>query len=440
MKFQVSLLGVIVLSWPLAAPVPAAAQPASCTDQGWVGAWEAPPSDASLGTDTGDSINLDRFDLSQNPKSMLRNETVRAILTPTLGGSTTRVRLSNRFGTTPVTFTRTTLGHRVSAAALTPDAASLTFDGKQSVTAAPGQDVVSDPVPFTFNAFEPIAVSVYIAGDIRPTEHYAARQTSYLTPENAGDHTADSDGAAFTQHTTARPFVDGIEVQAPKSTGAVVTLGDSITDGYQGTPGGMPEAAESIDADGRWPDNLARRLRAAARPLAVLNAGIAGNRVLQDATAGGSPDVYGPAAIHRLDADVLSQAGVTTVVLLEGINDLIMAPNATVDELVAGYRQLIDRMHSRGLRVLQGTMTPIGGMDGATPDDEARRQAVNTWIRAQSPADGVVDFDAAVRDPADPTRINPAYDGSDHLHFNLVGYRVMADAVPLDRLIDGVCS
>jgi lysophospholipase L1-like esterase len=248
------------------------------------------------------------------------------------------------------------------------------------------------------------------------------------------------DGGAFTQRTTTRPFVSGIDVLAPLSNGAVVALGDSITDGYQEPASGPPESPEGIDADGRWPDVLARRLRAASRPLSVLNAGISGNRVLRDGTAGGNPDVYGPAAIRRLDADVLSQAGVTTVILFEGNNDLLEAPTATVEELLGGYRQLIDVMHSRGLRVLQGTLTPVGGLDGAPPDAEAKRQAINTWIREQSPADAVIDFDAAVRDPADPSRIDPDFDGGDHLHFNLAGHLVMGNAVPLELLLDPTCS
>jgi len=177
----------------------------------------------------------------------------------------------------------------------------------------------------------------------------------------------------------------------------------------------------------------------ASRPLAVLNAGITGNRVLHDATAGNNPDVFGPAAGHRLDADVLAQAGVTTVILLEGINDLLMSPTVTEAELIIGHRDLIDRLHASGLRVLHGTLTPTGGYADAPADTEAKRQAVNAWIREQSPADAVIDFDAVVRDPADPSRINPAFDGSDHLHFNLAGYRAMGSAVPLEPLVDPAC-
>jgi lysophospholipase L1-like esterase len=430
-----TLVGVLC---QLAAPGTATAEPsARCSDQGWLGVWAAAPSDASPGTD-----DLDRYDASMNPKSVVRDETLRAILTPTFGGTTARVRLSNRFGRVPVTFAQATIARRASGPALVPDTiAPLTFAGDRSVNVAAGQEVLSDPVEFSVQAFQPLAVSMHVTGDVgKPTEHYIARQTSYLTPDGAGDHTADVDGTAFTQHTTSRPFVTGIEVLAPLSNGAIAALGDSITDGYQGQPAGTPETPETIDADGRWPDVLAHRLSNASRPLSVLNLGIAGNRVLHDGTAGHNPDVQGPAAIRRLDADLLSQTGVTTVILFEGINDVLMSPYATVEELLGGYREVIDRLHSRGLRVLQGTLTPAGGSASALPDTENKRQMVNAWIRAASPADAVVDFDAAVRDPVDPSRINSIYDGSDHLHFNLAGYQAMANAVPLEQLDDPVCQ
>jgi lysophospholipase L1-like esterase len=436
-RFAISaaLVGLVV---QLAVTGAATADPLpSCSDQGWLGVWAAAPSDASDGSD-----DLDRYDMSMNPKSVVRDETIRAILTPTFGGTTTRVRLSNRFGTVPVTFAQAAIARRASGPALVPDTtAPLTFGGDRSVTVAAGQDVLSDPVEFAVQAFEPLAVSLHVAGDVgKPTEHDVARQTSYLTPEGTGDHTSDVDGDLFTERTTGRPFVSGVEVLRPLSDSAVAALGDSITDGYQAVPAGMPETLEGIDADGRWPDDLARRLAAADRPLSVLNLGIAGNRVLQDSAVGGQPDVQGAAIIRRLDADLLTQSGVTTVIWLEGINDLLMSPNATVEQLTGAYRDVIDRLHSQGLRVLQGTLTPAGGSSAAPPGSDAVRQAVNSWIRAESPANGVIDFDVAVRDPADPSRINPAYDGSDHLHFNLAGYQAMADAVPLELLTDRACS
>jgi lysophospholipase L1-like esterase len=421
-----------------AAPAGARALP-SCASTHWVGAWEAAPSDASRGSDIADL-----FDPSGHLKSTTRDETTRAILTPTLGGRRLRVRLSNRFGPAPVTFDRTTIARRATGPALVPGTLrSLTFGGKASVTVPAGEDVLSDPVGLSFAAFQTLAVSVFVAGDAgKPTSHFTARQTSYLTPEGAGDRTMEVSGESFTEPTTTRPFVTGIDVRAPRSTGAVVALGDSITDGYQGAPAGIPETAEGIDADGRWPDVLARRLRAAGRPLSVLNAGISGNRVLRDGVEGGNRDTYGPAAVHRLDADALGQAGVTTVILLEGINDIGQAPGATAAEIVAGYRRLIERLHAAGLRVLQGTLTPTRGTNNGYDDAEgaAARRAVNAWIRRHSPADAVVDFDAAVRDPRHPGRLDPRYDGSDHLHLNLAGYRRMGQAVPLRWLAGAVCA
>jgi hypothetical protein len=242
---------LVALVLQLAAPGTATAESlTSCSDQGWLGVWAAAPSDASRGSDS-----FDQYDASLNPKSVMQDETTRAILTPTFGGTTARVRLSNRFGTVPVTFAQATIARRASGPTLAPNTtAPLTIAGDRSVNVAPGQDVVSDPVEFSVQAFEPLAVSIHVTGDVgKPTEHCIARQTSYLTPEGAGDHTADVDGDAFTQRTTSRPFVSGIEVLAPLSNGAVVALGDSITDGYQAVPAGTPESLEGIDADGNDP-------------------------------------------------------------------------------------------------------------------------------------------------------------------------------------------
>jgi lysophospholipase L1-like esterase len=367
------------------------------------------------------------------------------MLTPTYGGSTIRLHLSNRFGSGPVTFTHTTVGKQSSGATLAGTPTRLTFGGKPSITVAAGQDVVSDPVAFRFDAFQTLAESVYVAGDAGlATEHYTARQASYFTPDGAGDHTGDSAGTAFALNNSTRPFVDAIDVLAPTSTGAVVALGDSITDGYQGQPpAGVPANPQGYNENRRWPDDLARRLIAAHIPLSVLNAGISGNRVLLDGTAGGGPDVYGPAALSRLAPDVLEQAETTTVIWLEGINDIGQTPTPTVAQLVNGYKQGIARLHAAGLRVLMGTLTPAGGdLQGnyGTAQGEAMREQVNQWIRTQTLSDGVIDFDKAVRDPSDPSRINPTYDGGDHLHFNPTGYQTMAGAVNLALLRRATCS
>jgi lysophospholipase L1-like esterase len=316
----------------------------------------------------------------------------------------------------------------------------VTFLGERSITLAPGQDVVSDPSGIHFSALQTLAISLYVAnGPGKPSEHYTARQTSYLTLPLAGDHTSDTSGGAFTETTTTRPYFDGLDVLAPESAGAVVAFGDSITDGYQAGPAGIPEVASSVDANGRWPDDLARRLIAAHIPLSVLNAGISGNLVLNNA----STDAFGPPALQRLDNDVLAQRGVTTVIWLEGINDL--PGGTTAAQLEAGWTAGIARMHKAGLRVLQGTLTPSGSATGtvqgySTAQVNQVREQANAWIRTMSPADDVIDFDAAVRDPNKPSQINPAYNGGDGLHFNLAGYQAMANAINLALLRRPICA
>ena len=417
---------------------PAFATAASCASAHWIGAWADRPSAASGGTTVSDI-----FDASGHQKLPVDNETIRAVLTPTYGGKIVRIHLSNRFGTTSAMFGRVTIAVKGTGAALAGPATPVTFAGGRSITVAPGQDVVSAPVRFAFSAMQTLAVSMYVSNDAgKPTEHYTARQTSYLSASGAGDHAGDRSAAAFTAPTTTRPYVDGIDVLAPASAGSVAAFGDSITDGYQGEPAGVPEVASTLNVNGRWPDDLARRLIAAHIPLSVLNEGISGNRVLQDGAVGGNYDTYGPSALSRLNADVLAQAGVTTVIWLEGINDLGQTPNATAAQLEAGYVKGINRMHKAGLRVLMGTLTPSGGAAGAygTSATNAIREQVNTWIRTKSPADGYIDFDAAVRDPGSHSIINPAYDGGDHLHFNLAGYRAMADAIRLSLLRRASCT
>ncbi len=428
-----AVLAAASLALAAFAPATAAAAAApSCTATHWVGVWSAPPSDASRGTGLGDSV-----DGSFNEKTATDNDTTRAILTPTHGGSTLRVRLSNRFGTVPVTFGHVTVARRQAGAALVPGTtAEVLFDGRASVTVPAGQDVVSDAVGLSFGAFQALAVDVYVPGNVgKPTEHFSARQTSFLTPDGTGDRAGEESGSSFTERTTGRPWVTGVDVLAPARTGAVLALGDSVTDGYDGSPVGVPETKDGIDADGRYTDVLARRLRAADRPLAVLNRGMTGNKVLRDQGA-----TYGPSALKRLEPDVLRQSGVTTVIWLEGLNDIAQRPSAGVPELIAGWRQGISRMQAAGLHVLMGTLPPTGSADTRPDAMEDKRRRLNAWIRTSREPDGVVDFDAAVRDPSLPNRVKPEYQGSDFLHLNLAGNRALAHAVPLGALRDAVCG
>jgi lysophospholipase L1-like esterase len=229
---------------------------------------------------------------------------------------------------------------------------------------------------------------------------------------------------AFPTVTTTQSwyFLSALEVFAEPRSVAVVTLGDSITDGF----------ASTVDANRRWPNVLAERLQASPRfaHIAVMDQGISGNRVLHD--------TIGPNALSRFDRDVLAASGVKYVTLLEGINDIgfsgfIPTEEVSADEIIAGYRQIIARAHAQGLLIYGGTLTPFGGLGAPyeTPAGEAKRQAINTWIRTSNAFDAVLDFDRAVRDPANPTRMLPAYDSGDHLHPNDTGYRAMAESIDL---------
>jgi lysophospholipase L1-like esterase len=361
------------------------------------------------------------------------------IVTPHLGGSSLRVHLSNRFGLLPVTLGPVTVGVRGSGAALAAGTErAVTFGGQATVTIPAGGSVISDPATVSFAGFQDLAVSVDVPGlVVDPTEHFITRQTSYLTPVLSGDHSADSSGSAFTQTTTGTYstgwyFLDGVDVLAPGDAGAVVAFGDSITDGYQGILSST-EQLGTIDSNGRYPDGLARRLISGAVPLSVLDAGIGSNMLLTS----GNPS--GPSGLSRFASDALGQAGVSDVILLEGLNDI--AAGATASQLIGAYEQVIAQAHAAGVGIQLGTMTPTGGSTYiGTQNDNAVREQVNQWIRAQSLADGVIDFDAAVRDPNNPSQISPAYDGGDHLHLNLAGYQVMANAVDIASLKRSLCT
>jgi lysophospholipase L1-like esterase len=273
-------------------------------------------------------------------------------------------------------------------------------------------------------AGQELAISLFFATPTGPTTfHSLALTTSYLA---AGDHTADVGAAAFTSTTGSWFLLDGVDVETARADDAVVTLGDSITDGF----------ASTVDANNRWPDVLARRLNArAGNRTSVLNEGISGNRVLNNAPC------CGVNALARLDRDVLAQHGARFVILLEGINDIGFsqlnfpetAPPTEVSaaQIVAGYRQIIDQVHAIGLRIYGATLTPFEGAGYETPAGLVKRDAVNGFIRTGGAFDAVIDFDRVTRDPADPERLLPAFDSGDHLHPSDAGYRAMANAIPL---------
>jgi lysophospholipase L1-like esterase len=338
----------------------------------------------------------------------------------TVGGSRVRIRLTNEYGDRPLVVGAVRIAVRDSGARVRPGTErTLTFGGKPSVVLRAGGRMVSDGVALDVPPLADLAITLYLPDTTRAwTTHSAAYQTSYVSAE--GDQSAREPfpvERTFTQWL----FVAGVDVVNPRATGAVVAIGNSITDG----------AGSTRDSNARWPDRLARRLLATtAAPTAVVNAGIGGNRVLSPTT--------GPSALARFDRDVLMQPGVTHVIVMEGINDILRGTNTpdprdeiAAEELIAGLRQLADRAHERGLVVIGGTLTPIGGLARGGPAAQAKVDAVNAWIRTSGVFDGVIDFYKAAGDPAQPDRFLPAYDSGDHLHPSDAGYRAMADAIDL---------
>ncbi len=365
----------------------------------------------------------------------MSDQTIRMIIAPHLGGSRLRLHLSNRFGTAPITLGPVTIAIRGRGAALRPATLrQVRFSGARMVTLPPGRDRLSDPVDLTFTPFRELVVSITVRGTAaHPTEHYTTRQTNYLTASDSGDEAGQTSGTAFTTTLEASGwyFLDGLDVVAPRRIGAVVTFGDSITDGFQGHLSPVVEDLSAVNQNGRYPDDLQRRIVRARLPLSVLNAGISGNRVLQNGA------LFGPSGVSRFRQDALAQAGVKDVIVLEGINDIGQTTGITAAELIDGYKRLIQAARAAHISIQLGTLTPSGGTVISTYGDAAAnslREAVNHWIRTQHLSNGIIDFDAAVRDPSDPSRLKPAEDGSDHLHFNLTGYRALADAVPLALL------
>ncbi|PKT71575.1 SGNH hydrolase [Streptomyces populi] len=369
----------------------------------WTGTWEA----AASGT------------VSALPGASIRN-----VVHTSVGGRAARVRLSNRLGTRALRLGSVTLALQVpgepgSPRAVADSVRAVTFAGAGSVTVPAGRDLVSDPVALSVPADANLLVSVHTPADSGPaTCHRSALQTNFVAP--AGDRTAEESGAGYTATVGSWYYVTGVDVLGASTAGSVVALGDSITDGTGSSPG----------ANHRWPDRLAARLRGlpAHRRPGVLNAGISGNRVLLDGR--------GPSALTRLDADVFSRTGVRTMILLEGVNDIKGTPEQTDPRaLEDAYRLVVRRAHAHGIRVIGATITPYGGHAAYTPAREAVRRAVNAAVRTHRIFDGVADLDAAVRDPARPDRILPAYDPGDHLHFNDAGTRALAGAIDLRSLL-----
>jgi lysophospholipase L1-like esterase len=403
----------------------------------WVGTWGTAPARPPLPAAT----------------QTFNDQTLRLIVHTSIGGNQLRIRISNELGTTPLRIASAHIALRQSGATIVAGSdRPLSFSGNAAITIPPGAPVLSDPVNLDVPALSDVAISLYLPGSVQATTiHGSAFQTNYVSLP--GNFTG---AAAFpTDRTiTSWPYLAEVDVNAPGAS-ALVALGNSITDGSNAT----------TDANHRWPDLLALRLQTArdalgasqpdaAQPSAaqasaglvawgarigVVNRGIGGNRLLRDP---GEQPLFGRAALARFDRDVIATAGVRYMIVLIGINDIghpgtgtiPASEEPTVDELIAGYRQLIARAHEKGIAIYGATLTPFEGTifpGYYSPEKEQIRQAVNNWIRSGDEFDGVIDFDRAVRDPSHPTRMLPAYDSGDHLHPNDLGMQAMANAIPL---------
>jgi lysophospholipase L1-like esterase len=364
----------------------------------------------------------------QEAKLLFDNQTLREIVHTSIGSDTVRVRLSNAYGKRAVEIGAAHIALRAKGAEIVAGSdRPLTFSGRTALSIPPNAVVLSDPVKLDVPAAGDLAVSIFLP---KPTTgasiHYGAQQTSYI---GRGDLTG---AASFSEAETITSwvFLTGVDVLAPESASTAVAFGDSITDGARST----------IDANSRWPDFLARRLlaRRGGKEVAVLDAGIGGNRILHDASGNVR---FGVSALARFDRDVLVQPGVKYVIVLEGINDLghsgtsaPLSETVSAEDIIAGLKQMIERAHEKGLKIFGATLTPFEGTvfpGYFTPEKEVKRKAVNEWIRTGRAFDGVIDFDRAVRDPDHPDRMLPAYDGGDHLHPGDTGYKAMGEAIDL---------
>jgi lysophospholipase L1-like esterase len=368
----------------------------------WVGTWSA-----SMETPFGPGVTFN-------------NVTLRQIVRATLGGNVVRVRFSNAVGTDPLVISSASIALRASGATVKASSLhKLHFSGADSISIAPGGVALTDPVLLDVDAEDDLAVSTYVATPQAGTTQLAlAHQTSYVS--SSGDFTGTASFPTASTNTTWY-WLSGVEVVAKPRARAVVTFGDSITEGLGST----------TDANARWPDVLSRRLHEypPTRSVAVLNEAISGNRVLND--------FIGPNAQRRIDRDVLTQGGVAYVTLLLGTNDMgfsqlppgafpgVSLANVSAAELIAGYEQIILRVHQAGAKIYGATVLPFEGAGYYDANVEPKRAALNQFIRTSHKFDGVIDFDAVMRDPTHPTRMRPEFDSGDHLHPNDAGYAAM---------------
>ena len=350
-----------------------------------------------------------------------RDETVRDIVRTSVGGSEIRLRISNVFGSKPLTISDVRVSPRgTGAATVLASSHRVTFGGRDTVTIPAGKREFSDPVKLGVGAERDLAVSIYVKQATGPaTWHPAAIATSYYS--TAGDHSAAAGAAAFPHKTGAWFFLDGVDVVNPAVAGAVVAFGASTSDGVGST----------LNGNDRYTDDLARRLLRlpAGQRMSVLNAGISGNQLLVDSTG-----TAGQSALDRFYRDAIQQTGVRVIILWEGTNDIGEHSGIKAGQLIDAYLQLIAMAHSRGIAVIGATLQPDQGASYYTDQGNQVRRAVNRWIRNSAVFDAVADFDAVLRDPFDPAEMLPAYDSGDHLHPNDAGYQAIASAIDTGEL------
>jgi lysophospholipase L1-like esterase len=424
-RFVVGLTGALAVAVGLAVATveaPAAGNPVAAGQ--WVNTWTSMPQLTEPGNMPPPPFTQDGL--------VMADTTLRQTVRVTIGGSNLRLRFSNAFGGAALPITAVSVakpaGGQAGVSAVEPGSTrAVTFNRRPSTVIPVGAQMVSDPLGFRVAPRTNLTVTIYLAAGQASnniTSHPGSRTTSYLL---AGNHVADADlpGAARADHWY---FLSGVEAFAQRGAAGAVMLGDSLTDGRGSTTNG----------NDRWPDQLLDRLQASPRTndVAILNQAAGGNRVLNDG--------LGPNALARFDRDVLAQTEVEWLLVFEGINDIGTAeatPEAqqqVAADLIAAYEQFITRAHAQDIEVFGATLLPFGGntgYDDAAGTRETARQTVNHWIRTSHEFDALIDFDRAIRDPAAPRNILPAYDTGDHLHLNPVGYKAMADAVPA-RLFD----
>ena len=363
---------------------------------GWAGVWGASP---TVPPAAGKSFE---------------NQTVRQVIRISSGGNSLRIRFTNEYGEKPLEIGAATIAIAGPDGKPTGAILPITFAGNNAITIPPGAPLLSDPVNLDAKTLDQLSISIFLPTATGPcTCHFAGAATAFVS--QPGNFTqADFEPASTFLN---RAFISGVEINstAPQT---IVTFGDSITDG----------TASTVNANKRWPDVLAERLNAAGSPRPISNQAIAGNRIL----SWQSP-IFGEPALTRFDRDVLSVPNAHWLVILEGINDIGMgaATPHSAAQLIAGYRQMIDRAETKGMKVYVATLLPYEGARYYQEAGEAVRQQVNAWIRSNTEAEGFIDFDAAMRDPANPKKMKADLQSGDWLHHNDAGYKVMGDAVDL---------